>query len=247
MPERSLGGSRYFTTFVDDFTRKVWTYSLRSKDNALTVFSQWLAEVENRTRQTVKTLMSDNEGEYPTRAFKQYLSEKGIWPKDHPIHTHTEWSSGTDQPNDPRERNGNALALQTEAGILGRRIVDGHIFDKSFVVESNQARSAASTMVKEGTAYDRLHIFGCEAYAFIPWEKRTKLSPHATKCIFLGYGTDGEFGYRLWDPENRKLIRSSDVVFNEDSILTRNQHKIVGKNVSFEISTNGIEVPDHRT
>ena len=64
---------------------------------------------------------------------------------------------------------------------------------------------------KEPT-YDRLHIFGCEAYAaFIPRAKRTKLSPHAMKCIFLSYGTDGEFGYKLWDPENRKLIRSSDI------------------------------------
>ena len=38
---------------------------------------------------------------------------------------------------------------------------------------------------KEPT-YDRLRIFGCEAYAFIPREKRTKLAPHAMKCIFLG-------------------------------------------------------------
>ena len=54
--------------------------------------------------------------------------------------------------------------------------------------------------------YDRLRIFGCEGYVFIPRDKRTKVAPHATKCIFLGYGTDGDFGYRLWDPENRKLI-----------------------------------------
>ena len=78
-------------------------------------------------------------------------------------------------------------------------------------------------------ASDRLRMFGCEAYAFITREKRTKISPHATKCIFLGYGTDGEFGYRLWDPENRKLIRSSDVVFNELYILSRNQQKILAK------------------
>ena len=61
------------------------------------------------------------------------------------------------------------------------------------------------------------------------------------KCIFLSDGTDGEFGYRLWDPENRKLIRSSDEVFNEDSILSQNQQKIVGKKVSFEIATDGVE------
>ena len=64
MPERSLGGSRYFITFVDDCTWNVWAYSLRSKDEALTVFSRWLAEVENRTGQRVKTLWSDKGREY---------------------------------------------------------------------------------------------------------------------------------------------------------------------------------------
>ena len=54
---------------------------------------------------------------------------------------------------------------------------------------------------KEPT-YDRLRIFGCEAHIFIAREKKTKLAPHITKSIFLGYGTDGEFGYRLWDPKN---------------------------------------------
>ena len=67
--------------------------------------------------------------------------------------------------------------------------------------------------------YDRLRIFRWEAYAFIPRDKRTKLAPHATRCKFLGYGTDGDFGYKLWDPKIWKLMRSSDVVLNEDSYL----------------------------
>ena len=49
MLERSLGGSQYFITFVDDCTWKVWAYSLRSKDEALEVLSRWSADVENRT------------------------------------------------------------------------------------------------------------------------------------------------------------------------------------------------------
>ena len=79
--------------------------------------------------------------------------------------------------------------------------------------------------------YDRLRTFGCKIDAFIPRDTRTKLASHATKCIFRSYGTDGEFRYRLWDPQNRELIRSSDVVFNEDSILSkRSQLKIIKKN-----------------
>ena len=95
--------------------------------------------------------------------------------------------------------------------------------------------------------YDRLRIFRCEPYAFIPREKSTKLARHATKCIFLNYGTDGEFNYKLWDPENRKLIRNSDVVFNEDSILSRNQQKIVVKRVSFESDGDVVEGLTART
>ena len=94
-------------------------------------------------------------------------------------------------------------------------------------------------------AYEGLHIFRCEAYAFIPRENKTKLSPHATKCIFLGYGTDGEFGYKLWNPENRKLIRGSDVVFRLYSLTKPADNS--GQNISFEIATNGVEGPSHRT
>ena len=32
-------------------------------------------------------------------------------------------------------------------------------------------------------------------------------------CI-VGYGIN-EFGYRLWDFENHKIVRSRDVIFNE--------------------------------
>ena len=40
---------------------------------------------------------------------------------------------------------------------------------------------------------------------------------------------------------------SSDVAFNEDSILCRNQQKIVGKKVSFEIDRDVVEGLAHRT
>ena len=32
MPTQSLGGASYFVTFIDDATRKVWAYAMKSKD-----------------------------------------------------------------------------------------------------------------------------------------------------------------------------------------------------------------------
>ena len=50
------------------------------------------------------------------------------------------------------------------------------------------------------------------------------------KCTFIGYGID-DFGYRLWDLKNHKLIRSRDVVFNE-KVMYKDQ--LQGKKVEKE-------------
>ena len=58
-------------------------------------------------------------------------------------------------------------------------------------------------------------MFGCKAYVHVPRDKCSKLEPKSKKCIFMGYGENGEMGYRLWDLEAKKIVRSSDVTFNE--------------------------------
>jgi len=52
----------------------------------------------------------------------------------------------------------------------------------------------------------------------IPKDERSKLDVKTRQCIFLGYGLD-EFGYRLYNPVEKKLVRSRDVVFMEDQII----------------------------
>ncbi|KAH9752632.1 hypothetical protein KPL71_014771 [Citrus sinensis] len=37
----SIGGSHYFVTFVDDFSRRVWVYTMRAKDDVLEIFVKW--------------------------------------------------------------------------------------------------------------------------------------------------------------------------------------------------------------
>ncbi|KAE8685157.1 Expansin-A8 [Hibiscus syriacus] len=60
-----------------------------------------------------------------------------------------------------------------------------------------------------------LRVFGCISYVHIDSAERSKLDAKSNKCVFVGYGGD-EFGYRFWDYENRKIIRSRDVIFNEN-------------------------------
>ncbi|VFQ91846.1 unnamed protein product [Cuscuta campestris] len=48
----------------------------------------------------------------------------------------------------------------------------------------------------------------------VPKEHRLKLDFKTSPCVFVGYG-DEEFGYRLYDPAKKRVVRSRDVVFYE--------------------------------
>jgi hypothetical protein len=56
--------------------------------------------------------------------------------------------------------------------------------------------------------------FGCYAYFHVPKENRSKLDKKAGKCIFIGYKY-GLKGYKIWNPETKKVVYSQDVVFRE--------------------------------
>ena len=60
------------------------------------------------------------------------------------------------------------------------------------------------------------------------------MAPKSKKCVFLGYGEPGEMGYRLWDPEARKIVRSNDVFFNEDKMHKKPAKIVEIRRVIFE-------------
>jgi hypothetical protein len=52
----SLGGSRYYVTFIEDVTRKSWFYCIRQKSDAFDTFNKWKDLVENETEKRLKCL-----------------------------------------------------------------------------------------------------------------------------------------------------------------------------------------------
>ena len=85
-------------------------------------------------------------------------------------------------------------------------------------------------------SYKHLRVFGCEAYCHIPKENRNKLQPKSKKCVFLGYGESGEMGFRLWDPEARRIVRSHSVFFDENKMQTKLVKSMAAKRVVFQDS-----------
>ena len=62
-------------TFIDDSSQKIWVYILKHKSDVLGAFKTWKAMVKNETDLKVKTLQSDNGGEYVNAEFQRYCDE----------------------------------------------------------------------------------------------------------------------------------------------------------------------------
>ena len=218
MSERSIGGALYFVTFIDDHSRKVWLHLLKSKDQVLDAFKEFHALVERETGRKIKSIRSDNGGEY-RGPFEAYCKKYGIRLEKTP----------------PKTPQLNGLAERMNRTIEERvRCVLSHAkLPKSFWGEAIMAVvdivNLTPSIPLEGAipeevwtgkkaSYNHLKVFGCRAFVHIPKDERAKLDAKTKECIYLRSPKD-EFGYRLWDPINKKVVRSRDVVFFKDQTI----------------------------
>ena len=75
---KSLCGSEYFVTFIDDHSRYVWVYFMKTKNEVFDKFLEWKVMVENQYGKKIKTLRTDNGGEYLSGKFKAFLKKEGV-------------------------------------------------------------------------------------------------------------------------------------------------------------------------
>ncbi|KAK8937447.1 hypothetical protein KSP39_PZI012254 [Platanthera zijinensis] len=213
----SIGGSRYYITFTDDFSRKCWVYFLKEKAEALDKFQEFKAMAEKEVGQPLKVLRTDRGGEYTSRLFGEYCRQWGI--------SHQLTAAYSPQQNGVAERKN--LTIMD----MARSMVKGKGLPKKFWAEAVQVavyllNRCPTKSVKFKTPFEawcgrkpsvkHLRVFGCVAYAHIPDQRRRKLDDRSEKCIFVGYAPASK-AYKLYNPETEKPIISRDVVFEEGS------------------------------
>lgn len=65
----SIGGNRYFVTFTNDHSRKLWTYLIKRKDELFEVFKKFKYMVERQNGHKLKVLKTYGGGEYVSKDF----------------------------------------------------------------------------------------------------------------------------------------------------------------------------------
>lgn len=214
MPVKSLGGARYFVTFIDDFTRKVHIFVLKSKAEVFDKFVLYKKSVENELDLKIKTMRSDNGTEFVNKNFNEYFAKHGI--------KHEKSTPYSPQQNGLAERMNRTIIEKARCMLIDSKLA------KTFWAEAvHAAVNVINAIVCSATNiapnerwngkmcdFADFKVFGCRAMAWLPKEKRSKLDEKSNEYIFLRKADDTK-AYRLYDVEKRKVIISRDVVFLE--------------------------------
>lgn len=217
MENESIGGKRYFLTFIDDYSRKLFVYFLKSKDETFDKFREFKAMVETQTERKIKILRSDNGGEYVNKEMQDFLQKCGI-------------VNQTTIPHTPEQ---NGMAERMNRTIVERAkclLFDAGLPKKFWAEAVNTATYLINRSLAKGTGklpeevwinssinLSNLKVFGTRAMIHIPKVQRKKWDPKSKELIFVGY-CDRSKGYRLINPETGKITNSRDVIFLDESV-----------------------------
>lgn len=207
-------GSRYYVSFIDDWSRFTIVYRMRTKDEVFECFKLYEAMATAKFGVKISRLRSDNGGEYRNETFESFCKQKGI-----EMQCTIPYSP---EQNGVSERMNRTLVEKAKSMLFSSGI------EKKFWCEAVETaaylvnRSPANAIKVAKTPYELwegrkpdisgMRIWGSPAYCHIPNEYRKKLDKKSWKGIFLGYHCNG---YRIWDPQQNRVVAKRDVIIDE--------------------------------
>jgi transposase InsO family protein len=208
-------------------------YFLKLKSDVFEVFKKWKVMVETNSNLKLKCLRSDNGGEYEDGSFKQFYAVNRIRMEKTIL--------GTPQQNGVAECMNRTLnkrprSMRLYAGLSKTLWVDavsttGYLINRGPSVPLGHKLPEEVWSGKE-VNLSHLKVFGCVSYVYIDSDTHSKLDVKSRKCYFIGYG-DEAFGYRFWDDQNWKIIKSGNVTFNEN-VVYKNDSSIESASIESE-------------
>jgi len=70
--------SKYFATFIDDFSHCTWLFLMKNRSELFSIFEQFYREIKTQFSVFIRTLRSDNAHEYFPHQFQNFMSSNGI-------------------------------------------------------------------------------------------------------------------------------------------------------------------------
>ena len=211
----SMGGSMYYISFTDDYSRFRVLSFMQKKSEAFQCFKDYVMMVES-SHGPIQYIRSDNGGEYTSKQFREFCKERGI-------------QQQLTVPYTPQQKGvaecSNKLLLDMARAMLLDSGLPKYLWAEAIATACYLHNRSPTVSVKDMTPYQawtgqkpdlaHIRVFGSTAYAHQPAEKRQKLDARAIKLKMIGYAPHSK-GYKLWDSKTRRIHISRDVTFDEN-------------------------------
>lgn len=213
MRTASIGGAKYVLTLTDDASKWTEVRFLRHKDECLEYFKEFLTSIENLKGKKIKYLQSDNGGEYISQQFDNFLKERGILRRLTVAHT--------PQQNGVAERKNGTLMGMARCLLYQAELPDkfwaeavntANFLRNRCPTQSNNGKSPFHVWNNKTFDLGKIEEFGSKVVILNKKPNKGKLEPRGLTGIFMGYAEFSK-AYRVWIPENKKIVISRDVRF----------------------------------
>ena len=208
-----IDGSRYYLFFFYHYTKYIWFYPIVTKFGVSKIFPHFKRFVETRFQKSIKTLYSDNGGEFIT--LKSYLLLHGI--------THYTTAPHTPKKNGVSERRHRHL-IETGLTLLHDAHLDFSYWPYAFQTTSYLINRQPTPLLHEKSPFEvlfgqtpnylKLKKFGCICYPLTRPYNSKKMQPKSKAFLFLGY-LPTQNAYKCLEPQTKKFIFSRHMLFDE--------------------------------
>ncbi|GFY30254.1 retrovirus-related Pol polyprotein from transposon TNT 1-94 [Trichonephila clavipes] len=182
-------GEKYYLSVLDDYSRRMFIFPMCHKSDTYDILAKFIIRAERQLDLKVKAVRTDFGGEFIASILSDFFVERGI--------KHEKTNIYTPQQNGASER-------------LNRTVIDGA---RTVLSESGLDKSFWPEAVLYFVHTSKTS-FGSTLYVGTPRPLRGKLDPKAKKGILVGFAL-GTRGYRVWIPEDSKVIETSNVRFQK--------------------------------
>ena len=177
-PVASIGGSRYFVVFIDNYSCYSWIFPMKSHFEILPIYNNFAKMVETQFSKRIKTFHSDNAFEYTQYAFQALLHSYGI------VYYLT--CPGTSQQNGRAERK-LCHILDTVRALLLSTKVPATFWGEAALHAVHAINRIPSYVIHNQTPYEHLfgsppdyhHLrsFGSACFVLLQSHEHNKLKP----------------------------------------------------------------------
>lgn len=209
-----IGHHTYAINFIDDYSRYTKVYLMDSKDQALSKFKQFIADL-GLSDKHIGILRTDGGGEYINRYFEDFCLKKGIkMQRTIPY---------TPEQNGIAEKMWRTLftivrALLKESGAppawWGRALIHATRIQNR-LIHSKKDKTPYELIYGVAPDLSKLRIFGSLAYYHPNQEKMKKLEDRGLPGIYVGH-SETQKGYLIWSIDRKDIVVSRTTNFFEN-------------------------------